>query len=84
MTNTDQLVLGGCDPAIAEILVRDIERGWSDAVAYVGPQFADFEGLAIEQMIRKRKGDALALEQLGIAPQLAKALADAINGRKPA
>jgi hypothetical protein len=82
MTDPNALTIAGCDPAIAAIIAADIDFGWSDATQYVGPAFADFQGRAIEDAINNQQCDVLALEQLGIMPELARAIAGAINVRK--
>lgn len=84
MIDPTPIILGGCNPAIAEILAKDIEAGSSDPNAYCGEQFCDYEATAVAGQINSLKGDALALEQLGVSPMLAKAIADTINNRKPA
>lgn len=77
---TDPAKLAGCgNPAIAAILARDIDAGKSDASQYVGPCFTDYQGLAIQGQINSGKGDALALSHMMILPELADALAKAIN-----
>ena len=46
-TRTDPVPLAICgNPAIAHILADHIDAGKSDATAYVGPCFADFQGVA--------------------------------------
>lgn len=82
MTDVETLTIAGCDPAIAAIIVADIKGGWGDAVSYCGPSFADYQARALEEAISSGHCDADALEQLGIMPELAKALAGAINERK--
>jgi len=77
---TDPAKLAGCgNPGIARILADHIDAGRSDATAYVGPCFADFQGVAIQNQINAGEGDAEALRQLMILPELASAIATAIN-----
>ena len=81
-SDVEALTIAGCDPSIAAIIVADIKGGWGDAVSYCGPCFCDYQARAIEDAISNRNCEALTLEQAGISPQLAEALASAIKARK--
>lgn len=82
MTDPEILVVTGCDPGIAAIIAADIDFGWSDATAYCGPSFADFQARAIEEAINNQQCDPSALEQAGIMHELARAIADAIKAKR--
>lgn len=82
MTDPASLVSSGCDPVAAAVIAADIDFGWGDATAYCGPAFADFQARAIENAINNQECDASALEQVGIMPELARAIAGAINAKR--
>jgi hypothetical protein len=82
MTDPASLVVTGCDPVAASIIAADIDFGWSDATAYCGPAFADFQARAIEEAINDQQSDTASLEQAGIMPELARAIVDAIKAKR--
>ncbi|WP_028136320.1 hypothetical protein [Bradyrhizobium japonicum] len=82
MTDPASLVSSGCDPAAAAVIAADIDFGWSDAAAYCGPAFADFQARAIEEAINNQHCDVSALEQVGIMPELALAITGAIKAKR--
>ncbi|MDF0495378.1 hypothetical protein [Bradyrhizobium yuanmingense] len=69
----------GCNPALAVILARQVDAGRCDPNEICGPSFCDYEALEIARQINGRKGEAQGLEALGIFPELAKAIAGAID-----
>lgn len=81
MTDAQALTVAGCDPAVAAVIAADIDFGWSDGAAYC-PSFVDWQARAIEDAINNQQCDAFALEQIGIMPELARALAAAINAKR--
>jgi len=80
---TDPAKLAGCgNTEIAKILARDIDAGKSNAVEYVGPSFADYQGREIERQINTRSGNAERLIGEGVLPEVAEAIATAIKAAK--
>jgi hypothetical protein len=79
---TDPNALTGCDPAVAIILARQIDAGRSDANEICGFVFCDYEALEIARQINSGRGSALDLEGLGMLPELAHAIAAAINAKE--
>lgn len=63
------------------MLARQIDTGRSDANEICGVNFCDYEAVEIARQINGRRGEAQPLEALGLLPELAKAIAGAINAR---
>lgn len=81
---TDPSSLTGCNPAVALILARQIDAGRSDPNEICGVVFCDYEAMEIARQINNHSGSAQHLEGLGMLPELANAIATAINVRKRA
>ncbi|WP_339032660.1 hypothetical protein WI604_15885 [Bradyrhizobium symbiodeficiens] len=79
MTGPDTFSALGCNSAVALILAGQIDAGQCDPNALCGVTFCDYEALEIARQINTGCGDARPLEALGLLPEVAKAIAGAIN-----
>lgn len=79
MTSPDTFSALGCNSAVATILARQVDAGQSDANELCGIDFCDFVAMEIARQINGRSGDVRPFEALGLLPELAKAIAGAIN-----
>lgn len=69
----------GCNHAVAIILARQIDAGQCDPNALCGVSFCDYEAVEIARQVNSGLGSTQPLEALGVLPELAKAIAGAIN-----
>ncbi|MDA9539640.1 hypothetical protein ACM41_26430 [Bradyrhizobium sp. CCBAU 21362] len=81
MTDPNAFSALGCNSAVAVILAGQIDAGRSDANEICGVSFCDYEALEIARQVNGGRGEAQPLEALGLLPELANAIAGAINAR---